>query len=216
MQTTGAKFKFGRILGLSVHRDDECLSYGGVLTQHEGPLHIHYFNSVHPLVEQEVYNAEARAVREALGCTVSYSQNQLVNGLHLFPISVFISEIEFLINDFQPDTIIIPAKSMNQDHRVVHDAAITATRTHDKNWFVRQVLLAEQPETHTPAFPSHEFSPQLFIPIDIDKKLALYHLYTSQQRAHRSDDHIRAIATFRGMQAGVSFAEAFQVIRIVA
>jgi len=201
----------GRILFLSAHQDDECLSAGGTLLQAED-LHIMYFNDHHPLVEDGVYTKEAQAVQETLGCTVSYSNYMDVNMLDCFPMADYISEIESVINWVEPDTLIIPFPSYNSDHRVIYEAALTASRPHDKNWYVRNVLLAEQPETQQTF--NRQFIPQLFIPIDVEKKIALYNLYESQVRGHRSFDHLRHLAGVRGMQCNVPYAEAFQVMRL--
>ena len=72
--------------------------------------------------------------------------------------------------------------------------------------------VVEQPETQQTF--NRQFIPQLFIPIDIEKKIALYNLYESQVRGHRSFDHLRHLAGVRGMQCNVPYAEAFQVMRL--
>lgn len=206
--------KLGRVLVLSPHRDDEILGCGGTLAQLTKPISILYFNDVHPAVEQAVYDKEAAAVAESLGATTFYSHYKWVNRLDHFSIKTFVEEIEQTVALTHPKTILIPAPDYNQDHRVVYQAALTAIRTHDKNWYVPNVLLYEQPETHTPNHTT--FTPNLFMPIDIDAKLGLYSLYASQVRGHRSPDHIRALASFRGMYCNQPYAEAFQVVRITA
>lgn len=201
------------VLVLAPHRDDEVLGLGGTLFRcHQ--VHIHYFNNVHPLVEQTVYDTEAAAVANALGCTVTYSQHMQVNHLEDYSTTCFITEIEDLINQHKPDTLFIPASSYNQDHRTVFDAAITAIRVHDTNWYVPNVLLYEQPETLTPYRVEPHFVPHLFVPIDIEKKLALWEIYQSQHRGHRSADHLRFLAGVRGMQCHTEYAESFMSIRM--
>lgn len=201
----------GKVLMLVVHRDDECLSAGGTLLQCKD-LYLHYFNDHHPSVEDIVYDVEAELVRKTLNCSVSYSAYKQVNRLDKFPMTCLISELEDIINFFQPDTLIVPARSYNQDHRTVYDAAMTAFRVHDQNYYVKNVILAEQPETSTPTYEL--FIPQLYVPINIEQKLALFNLYRSQQRSHRSHEHIRSLAAMRGMQCGKPYAEAFQIVRM--
>jgi len=200
------------ILVLVPHQDDECLGLGGTLMQ-AGKIWLHYYNDIHPNVPIKQYDQEAKNVQKMLRSEVSYSDYRNVNHLAEFPLPAFIAEIEDLINDIEPDTIFIPNPSYNQDHRTVYDAAITAVRIHDINYVVPNVLLYEQPETHTPAYK--EFTPHMFVPIDIEEKLTLYGLYESQVRGHRSFEHVRALARVRGMQCGEDFAEAFQVIRMM-
>lgn len=203
----------GKILVLAPHRDDEVLGCGGTLLKHEKALHIHYFNDTHPDVEKDVYDAEAEKVARKLNATTSYSEYMLVNALEIYCITDFITEIEELINDLHPKTVFVPAPDYNQDHEVVYRAAMTALRTHDMNWRVKNIWLYEQPATHSPAVAT--FMPQLFIPIEIMDKIELYGLYESQVRQHRSTSHVFALAQMRGMQCGELFAEAFQVVREV-
>lgn len=201
----------GKTLMLVVHRDDECLSAGGTLLKCKD-LYLHYYNDTHPSVESVIYDIEAERVRMRLDCSVSYSQFNKVNQLAKFPATCLITELEDLVNFFRPDTVIVPAPSYNQDHRVVYDTALTAMRVHDKNWYVKNILLAEQPETSTPPYTS--FIPGLYVPINIEHKIVLFNMYRSQQRGHRTPDHLRAIAQVRGMQCGQSYAEAFQIVRM--
>lgn len=202
------------VLVLSPHRDDECLGLGGTLPQCE-KLHIHYFNNHHPLVEDTTYEVEAQRVANMLGCTTSYSDYMQVNKLDQFPIAAYINEIETLINQHRPKTIFIPFPDYNQDHRVVYEAAITATRVHDQNWFVPNVLLYEQPCVIQTTRIGQQFIPQVYIPIDLGYKLELYTLYRSQQRHHRNLSFIRALAEMRGMNiVGEMYAEAFMVVRL--
>lgn len=199
------------VLVLVPHRDDECLGLGGTLPQCYD-LHMHYFNTTHPNVHQDQYDDEAEAVRDYLECSVSYTSYPDVNRLAEYPIDYYITEIEHWINALRPHTVFVPFPSYNQDHKVVYNAAITALRVHDLNWFVPNVYLYEQPETHTPAYT--EFNPQAFVRIDIEEKLYMYRLYQSQVRGHRSLEHVEALARMRGMQFHTDYAESFQIVRI--
>jgi hypothetical protein len=61
------------------------------------------------------------------------------------------------------------------------------------------------------------FSTSAFIHLaseHIDKKIAALSQYESQQqRAYAAERSIRGLARIRGTQAGVDYAEAFQVVR---
>lgn len=126
-----------------------------------------------------------------------------------------IAYFERVINDCKPSTVLVPAPSYNQDHRAVYDAMLTACRPHDRNWFVKRVLAYEEPETFGALRKPDPFRPTYFRRLDIAEKIALYGIYASQVRGHRSIDHIRAIAKVRGMQADMPHAEAFEVLRWV-
>lgn len=208
------KLDLSNVLILSPHRDDEALGVGGLITSSGiDQIHVRYFNTVHPNVDQQIYDQEALAVAKYGQFETSVSPLTGVNKLDRYPVAEFVDDIEKTINKLHPQVLIIPAPSYNQDHRVIYDASITAIRIHDINWRVPVVLLMEQPETHTPAYAT--FNPQLFIPINIDNKITLYSLYESQLREHRSVEHIKALARVRGMQCGAEYAESFEIIRAV-
>ena len=125
-----------------------------------------------------------------------------------------IPDLERIIRECKPDTVLLPQPSYNQDHRAVYDAAITALRPHDQNWYVRNVLVFEQPDSLL--WPhGGETEPNYFQAISLKEKLHSYSLYTSQVRRHRSPELVSAIAQLRGAQAGVPFAEGFMVKRMV-
>lgn len=193
---------------LSPHRDDEVLGCGGMLGKADKSL-IAYFNSQHPIADQERYNAEAHLIKVITGAEVFYCPYQAVNNLHDFPLTHFITFIEDLINAKRPTTIFIPDNSRNQDHQVIYQAAMVAIRPHDTNWFVPNVLIYEQHEYMTPTF-----IPQVFVPIDIEYKMKLFNTYQTQHRGHRKADHVKHLAGLRGSQCNAEFAEAFMVHRI--
>jgi len=195
------------VLVLAPHQDDEVLGCGGTLLRC-GYVHIHYFNYEHPNVDRMEYLTEARKVHDVLGAETSYNDFDATNTMHLHPIAGYITSIEDLINEIKPNTVFIPAYSRNQDHRVVYDAAITALRFHDTNWFVPNVLVYEQNE-----YMNNQFVPNVYFEIDISRKLQLWSLYKSQQRGHRRHEHITALATLRGMEMNKPYAEAFMAVR---
>jgi len=204
----------GRVLLLSPHRDDEVLGCGGLIGRLDpNELHIFYFNDAHPNVDRDKYSQEASNIRIEIGCIVGYSKHMWTNRLDTSPIASFVDEIERHINMIAPDTLLIPFPSYNQDHRVIFEAAITASRVHDKNWYVKNIFVYEQPETIQTNRLEPRFIPHLFIEIDIEEKIKLYQIYESQQRGHRSPDHLRYLAGVRGMQCNKPFAEAFMIVR---
>lgn len=209
----------GKALLLSPHMDDEVLGCGGLIanlmknnkTQH---LHIHYFNDKHPLFDKNTLKNENDALISKIGCTSSISGLKDTNRLSNAPIADHINEIEQLINQYKPDTVLVTFPSYNQDHRRVFEATITATRPHDINHYVKNILVYEQPETIQTNRIEPRFIPHIFFPIDIDIKCELYGMYKSQLRGHRSFAHLKALAQLRGMQCNASFAESYMLIRL--
>jgi LmbE family N-acetylglucosaminyl deacetylase len=116
-----------------------------------------------------------------------------------------INTIEFFIKKIQPDIIFTPYHNdTHQDHRVVAQATITATR------YVRNVLFYEVPS-------SVDFSPaSVFVDIGdvLQKKLALLKAHKSQV-LHTNVANLTilqsatAAALFRGFQNRLKYAEGF-------
>lgn len=205
----------GKILIISPHRDDETLGCGGLISKLDPEnLHIRYYNSRHTDVADSVYDREALELQNFLGCETSYCLLQDVNRLPEHPIAEFINDIEETVRWVGAQTVLVPFPSYNQDHRYLFDAAITATRVHDRNIFPKNILAYEQPETlHTNRFEPH-FVPHVFTEINLEDKLRLYQFYQSQIRGHRSFTHVETLARLRGMQCGKMFAESFMVVRL--
>jgi len=202
---------------ISPHPDDEVLGCGGIISsiKDKGKLHILYITNFHPLFAKEEYNKERLNLISYLGCNedVLIQTESLTNKLDTYPISCLINSLEEKINKIKPTNIFVCFPSYNQDHRIVFDALITATRPHDRNHFVKNIFVYEQPETlHTQRL-NGQFTPNFFAEIDIEKKIELYKFYNTQQRGHRDSETLRALARLRGSYIAKPYAESFQTIR---
>ena len=124
-----------------------------------------------------------------------------------------IDGLQHIMKSYKPDRIYIPYPSYNQDHQAVYDAVMIALRPHDRNFFVKQVLVYEG--MGALQWYKTDYEVNHFVEIDIDRKIEGYLLHESQVRGHRSPDHIRALATLRGSQIGVDHAEGYIVKRWV-
>lgn len=138
----------------------------------------------------------------------------LNNKVNEYKIQDLIHEFEKYINEIKPDEIYIPVPSYNQDHRVVYEAALTALRPHDVNFFVKKIFVYEQLQdlwNHN----YHKFNPIYFKPINIEDKILTYQLYASQVRSFRSPEMLKSLANIRGAQSNLPYAEGFEIIRYI-
>ena len=138
----------------------------------------------------------------------------LNNKVNEYQIQNLIPEFEKHINEIKPDEIYIPVPSYNQDHRIVYEAALTALRPHDINFFVKKVFVYEQLQdlwNHN----YHKFNPIYFKSVDIEDKITTYQLYASQVRHFRSPEMLKSLANIRGAQSNLSYAEGFEIIRYI-
>ena len=137
----------------------------------------------------------------------------LDNKVNQYKLQDLLSSFETFISEQKPEEIYIPHPSYNQDHRVTYEAVLTALRPHDKNFFVKKVLVYEQPHVFLWDYSDNingAIKPNYFVPIDIERKIKAYKLMPTQVRSFR-----RSMAQLRGQQSNNEYAEAFQIIRWV-
>jgi LmbE family N-acetylglucosaminyl deacetylase len=193
---------------ISPHIDDEVVGCGGILDE---DTYV-YFCGVdwfHEISQKERL-AEANAVSRFFGYKYEVNSRSIVNQ---YDRNKFIDIFQNLINEQGPEKVYIPYPSYNQDHQAIYHAAMIALRPHDKNFFVKKVLVYEG----IGAFQWYksDYEVNHFVEIDMEKKIAGYLLHKSQVRGHRSCVHIRALAILRGSQIGVGHAEGYIVKRWV-
>lgn len=196
---------------IAPHIDDEVLGCGGILDKDSFVLHCGIEDRT--TISSETRIAEIKKVQKIAKFDMKLLRGNIVNN---YKVVDLIGEFEKAIKKVRPQQIYIPYPSYNQDHRAVFDAALVATRQHDTNFFVKKVLIYEQPHVFLWSHNGRkDFKPNYFVPIDINKKLKLYSLLKSQIRSFRSKDSIKALASLRGSQAQCKYAEAFQILRWV-
>lgn len=195
-------------LVIAPHIDDEAVGCGGIL---DSDTYV-YFCGVdwfHEITQAERL-AEAKNVSQHFGYEYEVNTMPVVNE---YDQRSFINIFQKLINETAPEKIYIPYPSYNQDHREIYDAAMIALRPHDRNFFVKKVLVYEGMGAFQWYKPDYEVNH--FVEIDIGRKLQGYLLHDSQVRGHRDPAHIRALAMLRGSQIGVDYAEGYIVKRWV-
>jgi N-acetylglucosamine malate deacetylase 1 len=210
----------GRSLVISPHVDDEVLGCGGIL---DDQCFVYYcgidesqWNKKNDIVDPERRIAverryeELKAVAGFLGFEFECNFDSHVN---TFTLGEFLPIFERLINKVRPGRIFIPHPGYNQDHRCVFDSAFTALRPHDKNFFVKKVLVYEA--AHDVLWSPRPMNLNYFVPIDIEKKIAAYNLHRSQVRSFRGPEMLRTIAKLRGDMSKNEYAEAFEILRWV-
>lgn len=199
-------------LVISPHVDDEVLGCGGLLAKEGSNFFVYYvgIEEFH-IVSKAERLEEIKNVANFLGFKWEYNPNTKVNDYKTVDL---IDIFQDLINKLKPEMVFLPmTPSFNQDHRTVFEAAFTALRPHDRNFFVKKVLVYEQADSFI--WNKEAFNPNYFVEIDINKKITAYKLHKSQVRGHRSPELIIAMAKARGSQINVPYAEGFKILRWV-
>ena len=204
-------------LVISPHIDDEVLGCGGILDKDTFVL---YCGVENRYVNGDMSISVVTRINELKKVSkfLNFDFKLLDNKVNNFQLKDLIGEFEEVISRLKPQQIYIPYPSYNQDHRIVYEASLIATRPHDINFFVKKVLVYEQhhvffwDKTHN---INSGFVPNYFIPIDINKKIKAYELMKTQVRSFRSSENLKSMANLRGTQSNNEYAEAFQILRWV-
>lgn len=206
--------KNGKLI-IAPHPDDEVLGCASVLED----SFVYYCGideSLLPLeiqktrIDQKGRLEEIEKVSKYMGFSYEINHTSRINNYKMID---FISEIESLVNRLQPDKIFIPFHCYNQDHQAIYDACQVALRPHDRNFFVKKVLVYEQ--AHVAMWERGHVNVSYFVKLDLRAKLYAYNLHKSQVRGMRSPDILEALAKLRGASINVPYAEGFVVERWV-
>jgi N-acetylglucosamine malate deacetylase 1 len=226
------------VLVVAPHPDDEIVGCGGLLQRVKaagGRVYVLFmtvgdtrdFSSTGRSCRRQ-REREIEAVAAALefdGHGMAFPGNRYHLRLDRVPQGRIIAMLEcaseLSIGRLRPSVVLFPSPfSYNQDHRAVASACLTALRPGSPSLRHQPalVLMYEQVVDQWSMAPS-EFVPNLFIelsPAEMDGKIDALRLYESQWREEpngRSESALRALAVLRGAQAGMRYAEAFDVLR---
>lgn len=218
----------GNVLVVAAHPDDEALGCGGTVARHSAAgdrVKIVFLADGEGARREAAHSVEARqvAARRAatiLGADAPHFVDLPDNRLDSVPLLDVIVRLERAIDGYAPDFVYTHAGGdLNVDHRIVHQAVATLFRPlPGARW--RGLFAFEVPsatEWSTRAMGA-AFVPDRFVDIaaTLERKMEALRAYEREMRAFphaRSNEGVRALATWRGASAGVMAAEAFQTIR---
>jgi LmbE family N-acetylglucosaminyl deacetylase len=216
------------LLVVAPHPDDEILGVGGTMAKYVkagvGVTVLTVAGHRPPLYGEEVYQRtvrEAKAAHQMIGVEQSIFLDLPATTLGAMKTHELNGLIARAVQEVRPTTVLLPYPDRHIDHRIVFDSTLVATRPVNKGTEVEIVAAYETlSETHWNA-PHIEpnFTPNWVCNITdfIDIKLKALSCFQSQISPFpgaRSIEALKALAMFRGTQAGFGFGEGFHVIRM--
>jgi LmbE family N-acetylglucosaminyl deacetylase len=219
-----------RLLVIAPHPDDEILGAGGTIVRFSragGEVTVLTVTGdlppVYPPGVWEDNVAEARLAHAVVGVKESIFMDNPAVMLGEIPVPELNDKILKVLEQVDPDILFVPYYDRHIDHRHVFEATMVATRPVGVGQRLRLLAAYETLSgTHWNA-PHMEpnFSPNWSVDIteQIDTKLEAMRCYQRDLQRFprpRSLEALRALALFRGSQAGTAFAEAFYIIRMTA
>lgn len=211
-----------KILVLAPHADDEVLGCGGYLL-HEAKkgsqikIVIATIGGDDKRQNIEERKSEFDKVCNAIGAEGSvmfYGKDALLDEFNDRTIT---SAIDKIVDEYRPDEIFLNYRSRHQDHKKMYDCALASFRLRE-GWMPKLIALYEYP------FVSDGLDIVLGgkmyhnISDNIDDKIRLFELYESQIRVSPSPlnaNGIRKFSAFRGIEAGVEYAELFYIQKMI-
>lgn len=216
-----------RVLVIAAHPDDETIGAGGTIARHVAHGDEVYWCVVtqgySPPWPEETLAAARQQIDEVqmvLGIREAFLCGFPTVKLNTVPYIDLCSALQRIVDQVQPEVVYTtPRDDINQDHRIVHNATLVATRPLPESP-VRRVLAYEISPTSRFGWSSGSagFVPNVFVDISqyLDKKLAAMRCYQTELREYphpRSLEGLRLLAEERGLSVGLKAAECFQLIR---
>ncbi len=215
-----------KVIIVAPHPDDETLGVGGTLLRHKDmgdELACIFVTGIIPDngFSKEFVSArseEIKTVKREYGFDYLYELNLPTTKLSYNDIPTIIQYISDIFNKFNPNIVYLPFYAdVHSDHRIIFDAAFSCTKTFRYPSIYKVLMYETLSETD---FSRETFSPNYFINISayFQRKKDLLSIYASQLAKPpfpRSYENVEALARLRGSQAGVIYAEAFRLLKLI-
>ena len=215
------------VLVVAAHPDDEVLGCGGTIARHvrSGDSVFCVFladgaSSREDPGDMHERERQATCAAEKLGMEKPAFFGFPDNRMDSVSLLDVVKAVEKVVAETVPEIIYTHhAGDLNVDHRIVHQAVLTACRPQPGH-SVRAIYGFEVPSSTewAPAGTFPPFSPDHFVDISgyLKQKRVALECYADEMRVWphaRSFEAVTALAKVRGASVGVVAAEAFMVIR---
>lgn len=197
---------------LAPHMDDETLGCGGILALAKDPLVVF-------AVASRDETIEVGAVARILGFryTVLYPPEYEAR-LPALDRREFVASVERILHGESPPRVFIPSPSYHQDHNVLFEVGVAATRPLSREGYVARLVAAYEYPGSAWRRDGGEDRLNYYVDIEaaMERKLEAVARYGSQRGRKIVDvEVVRAWARLRGELVGVRHAEAFHIMRLV-
>jgi len=216
------------VLVVAAHPDDEVLGCGGTIARHTQAG-----DTVHILIVAEGATSRvegstedvvqlidaANGAAEVLGAEKPKMLSLPDNRLDTVALLDVIQPIENVVREISPEVVYTHhGNDLNLDHRIVHQATVTACRPLPESTVCRMYGFEAPSSTEwSTQSMGPAFNPTHYVGIvdSLDAKVAALNCYDMEMRPFphpRSIEAITALAKVRGSHCGLEAAEAFEVI----
>lgn len=221
------------ILIIAAHPDDDILGCGGLIAKYNTKTNIRVIfiaegsscrftdpnknlNKIQKTIETR--NNYAKDALKVLGVKQVSFYNLPCGRLDSTPIIEINKIIENELNNFKPHTVITHSEDdTNNDHRIIYRSTLMATRPgafkNLKTLLSFEVLSSTEWNFSKSFLPNHF---ELINSAQLNLKWQALKCFKSEIRKYphpRSEEGLKTLAKYRGMQSGFKYAEAFKIVR---
>ena len=216
------------ILVVAAHPDDEVLGLAGTLCAHRDAgdqINILILANGEDSRGKAVADApkrlaQARAVADKLKATVTM-KDLPDNAFDSVPLLEIAHVVEDMVNKTQPTLVYTHHPyDLNVDHRLACQAVLTACRPQPGHPVEKILAFETLSSTEWQIKDHQQFRPVRYHNIEkyLNEKIDIIKIYKDELRQYphsRSVEGIKILAQYRGLEAGLKAAEAFEVLRAI-
>jgi LmbE family N-acetylglucosaminyl deacetylase len=216
-----------KVVVVAPHSDDEILGAGGTIALFaRAGAEVTVVTVCSELPPQfdardrAMIQAEARGAHKSLGVAESIFFDYPTTGVNQVPVSELNGRMQQVMDEHEPDIVLLPFPDRHIDHRVTHESAVVATRPYRRGRGIRLTAMYEVVSETYWNVPGAEpvFTPHWTVDISdaLQAKLDAFELMPSRHAPFpgpRSREALTGLAQLRGSQTSCGYGESFQLVR---
>jgi len=217
-----------KVLVVAAHPDDEVLGIGGTILKHNKQGDdVYCLIAAQGMAARNQSKKELKKLHEQcmqsvdiLGIKKVFFLNFPDNKMDSVPLLDIVQKFEQIITKVKPDIIYTHHENdLNVDHRLCFQAVNTACRPCNKDG-ATEIYTFETLSCTEWQWSQPRFAPNTYIDIstfikDKIKALKAYKSEVAKFPHPRSEEGIKTLAKYRGMESGLKYAEALCLVRRV-
>lgn len=215
-----------KILVVSPHPDDETLGAGGTILRLTAEGNEVFWLNITRMTDSkfskemiERRKVQLEKIENFYGFSKVYHLNMPTTELDNADSAKAIDMIGAVIGEVKPETLILPDyNDVHSDHKRVFEWCYSCSKVF-RYPYIKKILTMEI-VSETDFSGLNAFFPNYFVDITdyMEDKIQAFRIYDTEMEAPpfpRSEENVRALATVRGVMAGVRYAEAFRLIKYI-
>lgn len=217
-----------KVLVLAVHPDDETLGCGGAILKHKAEGDQVFWLIATCMTQGAGFSKgdisrrerEIKTVAKRYGFSGVHELGIPATQVDQVPMGELVKRISAVFREVEPEIVYLPFfGDVHSDHRLIFQATQSCTKTFRCPSISKLLMMETISETEfAPATEGATFVLNYFVDITgfLDAKIEIAKLYETEIGKHpfpRSEENIKALATFRGATAGCIHAESFMILK---